>query len=87
MIVNTIQCPLCSDIIYSRARYDLHWCGCGNLGIDGGFDYVKISYNSKYVKMVPAVHEIDVAASKKELYDDWNTGADRFGIIKSTNND
>ena len=44
MKVNAIKCPKCGDTIYSRSRHDMHWCSCQNVAIDGGSDYVKLSF-------------------------------------------
>ncbi|MBR6081246.1 MAG: hypothetical protein IKP60_13975 [Treponema sp.] len=81
--VNTIKCPVCGDRIYSRAHHDMHYCSCGAVAIDGGFDIVKIS----------AKHEIDInslhcepfeikEATQKDLYDDWNNRKNKYGTIK-----
>lgn len=79
MKVNAIKCPKCGDTIYSRSRHDMHWCSCKNIAIDGGGDYVKISFKEA---PAPEVFKIDVNATPKELYDDWNKGKDKFGTIK-----
>lgn len=42
-----IQCNLCDDIIYSVNRHDFRSCECGNVSIDGGKDYTKISFAKK----------------------------------------
>lgn len=77
--VHAVVCPKCSDIIYSRANHDFHWCTCESVFIDGGFDYVRVGGNClpkmKYItKYIPA--------TKQELYDDWNNGIDKYGWIK-----
>lgn len=76
--VTAIECPLCHDLIYSRARHDFRWCSCGDVAIDGGFDYVKINYHTTR----PEQHQKYVAATRQELYDDWNKREDKFGSIK-----
>ena len=74
--VTTTICPNCKDEFYSRAHHDFHYCSCGDTAVDGGFDYVKvlfknpITYRTRYVN-----------ATKPELYDDWNTRADKYGFI------
>ena len=40
---NRIQCLLCKDIIESKHRHDFVTCSCGNVSVDGGQDYCKIS--------------------------------------------
>jgi ribosomal protein L37AE/L43A len=80
--VSCVVCPSCKDVIYSRARHDFHRCSCGEVAVDGGFDYLKISY--KTVRPEVIVKEID--ASKQELYDDWNNRLNKFGFITPSTN-
>ena len=39
-----IQCGFCKDVMESKHRHDMVWCKCSNLAIDGGNDYLKISF-------------------------------------------
>lgn len=80
--VTAIQCPKCLDIIYSRARHDFHYCGCGEVAVDGGFDYLKMSF--KKTKPVPFQLAVD-ASCKYQLFRDWNTNQDVFGVIRIQN--
>lgn len=83
MNVQALKCLICDSIIYSRSQHDFRKCECGQAFVDGGFDYLrsgaecpeKIAYMS-----------IDVDATHKELYDDWNGGNDKFGLIRSKEN-
>jgi len=77
MKVDAIQCPKCKDIIYSRARHDMHCCSCNGIFVDGGFDYLRRG-GRLFKKIKDVVIEVD--ATKKELYDDWNLGFDKWGI-------
>ena len=77
MEVHGIVCPKCGQFIFSRTRHDFRWCGCGEVAIDGGFDYMKVSY-----KGVPPEGATQVIPqTKQELYDDWNTHADKYGRL------
>ena len=76
--ITAIKCPKCHDIIFSRSRHDFHWCSCGEIAVDGGFDYLKISFK----KEMPSQITLEVKATKKELFDDWNFSKDKFGFIK-----
>jgi ribosomal protein L37AE/L43A len=76
-IVCAVICPHCKDKIYSRARHDFHYCTCGKTAIDGGFDYVRVAWDKIHPKQV----KLKINASRKELYDDWNTRKDKFGLI------
>jgi len=81
MKVSAIKCINCGDIIFSRARHDYHKCTCGNIAIDGGFDYIKIGFKSGMKS--PEVFQFESKRSKKELYDDWNDMKDKYGIVKT----
>ena len=75
MKVHACKCPICKDVVYSRARHDFRSCSCGNMFVDGGFDYFRCAYD----KGVGAPFEIEVDATEQELFDDWNIGADKYG--------
>lgn len=81
--VSAIKCPACGDIIFSRARHDFRYCTCKEVYIDGGFDYNKIGFHTKQ----PIFIIIKVDQTKKELYDDWNSRKDKFGLIKKSENE
>lgn len=80
MKIKAIQCPTCGDIIFSRATHDFRSCSCNEIYIDGGFSYVRVGYHN--LDQPPENIEIDLDVTKKELYDDYNKGIDKFGIIK-----
>ena len=40
---NRAKCLKCGDIIESTDRHDFVTCSCGNLSVDGGYDYKKRS--------------------------------------------
>lgn len=76
--VNCVVCPVCKDEIYSRSRHDFHYCSCGEVAVDGGFEYMRMLYKSVMPEIV--VREVD--ATKDALFQDWNQRLDKFGIIK-----
>lgn len=78
MKINAIQCLDCKIILFSRCRHDFRSCTCGNIAIDGGFDYTKITGYPDKIKHLT----LSIATTKKELYDDWNLKKDKFGTIK-----
>ena len=78
MKVNAIKCINCGDIIFSRARHDCRGCTCGEVYIDGGFDYTRIGG-----QILLKTFEFETKASKKELYDDWNNMKDKYGLVKT----
>ena len=79
MKVSAVRCRGCGDTIYSRARHDFHWCSCESVAVDGGFEYLKLSAKTE----ADFEHlQIEVDATKRQLFDDWNSSADKFGVIK-----
>lgn len=80
MEVNALKCLMCGDIIYSRARHDFRYCTCGNIYIDGGFDYCKIGFIYKDKHESKKIN-IDIN-NKGELFNDWNKHQDKYGLIK-----
>lgn len=43
----TIRCRNCGDEITSKHRHDYVRCSCGDLAIDGGNDYTRISFKTE----------------------------------------
>jgi ribosomal protein L37AE/L43A len=80
IIVTAIECPFCKDTVYSRARHDMRRCSCGKVAIDGGFDYTRLVYDPS-LATVPT-KSIQLDTDKKALYDDWNKGKAKYGLIK-----
>ena len=39
-----VQCLQCGDVIQSMYRHDFKWCACKSIAVDGGGDYLKMSY-------------------------------------------
>jgi hypothetical protein len=37
-----VQCLRCMDVIQSMYRWNMVWCGCGDIAIDGGGAYTKM---------------------------------------------
>lgn len=42
--ITKLFCKVCGDIIQSKHRHDYVTCSCGSCSIDGGTDYVKVSW-------------------------------------------
>lgn len=77
IIVTGVECPYCHDIVFSRARHDFRECGCGNIYIDGGFDYFRVGG-----KVMPEPLPITIIGlNQKDLASDYNTGKNKYGII------
>jgi hypothetical protein len=84
MTVYAIQCPSCHDTIYSRARHDCHPCSCGAVSIDGGLAYTRVLWDEKKLggSGLPPIDRVVIGATPKQLWEDWNSGKDKFGWIK-----
>lgn len=41
--LNCAKCLVCGDVLISHSRHDFVTCSCGNLSVDGGYDYLKRS--------------------------------------------
>lgn len=80
MKVATATCPECNDEMYSRARHDFRYCSCKNMFVDGGPGLERVGTIRGFDKVKTGSVEID--ATEKELYDDWNLSLDRFGKFR-----
>jgi len=85
MKINAARCSTCKATIYSRTRHDMRGCLCDrkegdtHIAIDGGFDYIKMSFGS-YAEY--DMIELEIDATKEMLYEDWNHSIDKYGLIK-----
>ena len=78
MEVKAIRCLICQDVVFSRATHDYRTCSCGNVSIDGGFNYTRISFkNEDYYELT----KVNIRASKKELHNDWNKRKNHYGVL------
>ena len=83
--VKVCRCPACGDDIYSRAQHDFRACTCGAIFVDGGFE----PYAPRYGFLIETrlgmksiyIQELEISADKRILFDDYNSGTDRFGKI------
>ena len=78
--VHAIQCPSCEDVVFSRSRHDMRGCSCGEVAIDGGFDYQKVSFRLNPPKRM----SLNINVTKAELFKDWNEKIDEHGLIKKS---
>lgn len=78
-----ITCPLCKDFVFSRTRHDMRSCSCGGISIDGGRDYIKITWDAMKVP-IPSISCKYITQSDAVLARDWNFRIDKYGIIKKS---
>ena len=81
MLVRAIHCEECDTTVYSRATDDLRECECGRVRVYGGFmshfKYEIIDKKTKYKTL-----KMNIQATPNDLYDDYETMEDKFGLIK-----
>jgi hypothetical protein len=41
IIRNSAQCGLCGEEVESESVHDFKWCGCGEIFVDGGRNYLR----------------------------------------------
>ncbi len=41
ILLNSIKCKKCGDILISEHRHDFKMCSCDSVGVDGGYDYLR----------------------------------------------
>lgn len=44
LIVNKVRCKKCGDIIESKYRYNMVWCKCKSIAVDGGHEYQRLTW-------------------------------------------
>lgn len=79
MKVSGVWCFKCKTFNYSRAVHDFHSCPCGNVYVDGGRDYLKISFKDENQFCTDTI-EID--ATEKQLISDWNRNEIKYGVVE-----
>ena len=81
MLVRAIHCEECNTTVYSRTAEDLRECECGRVRVYGGFmshfKYDIIDKKTKYKNI-----KMEIRATPDDLYDDYESMEDSFGLIK-----
>jgi len=83
LTIKAVECKECGDTIYSRTHHDFRQCTCGNISVDGGLKYFKYNANPSSLFKVK---KVQVDATINELYEDYNSMEDRFGLITPSSN-
>jgi len=78
LTVKAIECNECGDAIYSRTHHDFRQCNCGNISVGGGLQYFKYDANPASLFKVK---KIQIDASIADLYADYESMEDKFGLI------
>lgn len=85
MFVKAIKCEECNSTVYSRAREDVRECDCGRVRVYGGF-LTHFKYDIKDKKTKYKALKMNIKATPNDLYDDYESMEDKFGLIKSKEN-
>jgi hypothetical protein len=80
LTIKAIECHECGDTVYSRTHQDFRECTCGSISVNGGLQYFK--YNA-HPSSAFKIKKIQIDASVDELYEDYTTMKDRFGLIST----
>ena len=78
IIRNAVKCNLCGETIESLHRHDFKFCKCGNIAVDGGFDYIrrvggdKGSFTELSVKEDPDVFRDKRLKERQKQNTSWN---------------
>ena len=59
ILSNQVICKLCGDAPYSTHRHDYKTCKCGEVGVDGGMDYLRRVGNSANYKDISIEWKMD----------------------------
>ena len=78
MKVRGVECQECGDFVFSRVRHDMRYCSCKSSAADGGQE--PQGYIRTLGPCVTKTREVP-DATRSELFEDWNTGADKYGLI------
>lgn len=71
-MANILRCKKCGDIITSKHTYDMVWCKCGAIAIDGGDDYCKITGKPEDVEVfVPIELLTEKEKELKRIKKNW----------------
>lgn len=81
LFTSAVLCKKCGAILFSRAIHDYRTCPCGEVSIDGGFDYCKLSYKKEEDFMLFKI-AFPKNITKKLLHDDWNNNKNNHGLYK-----
>lgn len=86
MKITAVKCSDCGEIVYSRANHDFNTCSCFTNEINGTGVFIDGGPNGEYIRygwssQRPELIDIEIDATKEELYTDWNKGYNKFGKV------
>jgi len=84
ILSNRVKCLKCGDVIYSAHRHDYKKCSCGNIGVDGGMEYLRrVGNMSDYEELSVSLDDEVYEACKEAL--EWcdETGRNNLGKLSA----
>ena len=78
MKVKGVICPECGAFVFSRCTDDLRHCPCEFISVDGGREQLRVGHLGD---VPPKIGEYEFPMTQSDLYTDWNTKTDKYGII------
>tara|TARA_R110000822_G_scaffold15369_22_gene53057 strand:- start:1 stop:306 length:306 start_codon:yes stop_codon:yes gene_type:complete len=81
IVTNQVEYLKCGDKPYSAHGHDMRWCGCGNIAVDGGQDYLKRAGNLDGYKEMSIEALIPlVQALEAQIGVSLDTGRNDYGV-------
>ena len=85
MFVKAVKCKECNTTVYSRVTEDVRECECGRIRVYGGFK-AHFKYDVKDSKTNYQTIKVSIDATPDDLYDDYESMEDKFGLVKPEEN-
>ena len=78
MKIHFLECTKCHDYVFSFNRHDFKSCKCGNVSLDGGFDYTRITapHHTDYILQEEEIRDVIVSLRDKFF---WTRTMDKSG--------
>ncbi len=71
MKVQGIECPLCSEQLWSKWGHDFHYCGCGYCFVDGGRNYLRYGWgipnNTEVTAQIGVPQMVTIETGEKDV--------------------
>jgi hypothetical protein len=80
VLVNKAECAICHDVIESKHVHDFRSCGCGEISVDGGREYIRRA--AKHLSNIIERSEIIEQPVSEWLADDVRKSKDVGYTIK-----
>jgi hypothetical protein len=79
--ITALECPSCSDVIFSRSNHDYRSCSCNGISIDGGLgDYFNSAWDHNLIDINEVkFYTLESKLTKKDFHNDYNFRIDKYG--------